>query len=92
LRESEQFIQTRTGEWLLPKPQVGPVLHVDVDTLPRDVVKKMLAAVGAGEKDRLDELIRAVADQGLPGAPGLRQLADNYDYDALTSLLSSVST
>ncbi len=65
---------------------------VDVGSLPRDVVEQMLAAVGAGQKDRLDELITTVANQSLPCAHGLRQLADKYDYDALTSLLTSVST
>ena len=86
--EESHFAAARQNEaQAMQKCSAG---SVDVDRLPSGVVEQMLAAVGAGQKDRLDELITGAADQGLSCAQGLRKLADNYDYDALTSLLSAV--
>ena len=45
-------------------------------------------AIDNGEKDYLDKLIGTVADCDKQAARSLRQLADSYDYDALTHLLA----
>jgi hypothetical protein len=44
-------------------------------------------AVQKGEKDRLDQLIRGAGDLDRQVGAALKQLAENYEYDALTSLL-----
>jgi stalled ribosome rescue protein Dom34 len=48
----------------------------------------LLTAVLDGEKDRLDELIEDVAKQDSQSAVALKELADKYEYDALTNLLT----
>jgi len=57
----------------------------------RDLQPELLAnlavAVRDGEKDRLDHLIQSVAEQDSSLAHWLQDLADQYDYDALTNLL-----
>lgn len=55
--------------------------------LPEEVIEQMRIAVRDGKKARLDELIAGVAARQLPCAAALKELADNYEYDALTSLL-----
>ena len=44
-------------------------------------------AVLNGDKDRLDQLIRRVGEQDMRAAQALKELADKYEYDALTRLL-----
>jgi YesN/AraC family two-component response regulator len=70
----------------------GKVLHpADIcGKLPQNVIAELQQAVGNGEKDYLDELIGNVAKFDTPAARTLRQLADNYEYDALTHLLEEV--
>jgi CheY-like chemotaxis protein len=56
--------------------------------LPLDLVEELRDATLKGNKRRLDELIGQVVEQeGLPCAHALRELADKYEYDALTRLL-----
>ena len=65
----------------------------DVDVCRKllpELIAELQQAVRNGEKDVLDELIRTVAGLDKPAARSLRQLADNYDYDALTRLLEEV--
>jgi CheY-like chemotaxis protein len=65
--------------------------EVDVcRNLPPNVIAELQRAVGNGEKDVLDELIGKIEELDKPAARSLRQLADNYDYDALTHLLEEV--
>jgi CheY-like chemotaxis protein len=52
------------------------------------LLQQLRSAVRDGEKDRMNKLIAAVADQDPHSAQALRQLADKYEYDALTSLLA----
>jgi signal transduction histidine kinase/response regulator RpfG family c-di-GMP phosphodiesterase len=56
--------------------------------LPAELLQQLLKAVQDGEKDRLDDLIAAVANQDLHSAGALKELADKYEYDALTNLLT----
>jgi CheY-like chemotaxis protein len=58
--------------------------------LPIDLIVELQQAVGNGEKGVLDELIEKVAGLDKAAARVLRQLADNYEYDALTNLLEEV--
>jgi signal transduction histidine kinase/response regulator RpfG family c-di-GMP phosphodiesterase len=55
--------------------------------LSPDLLEQLRSAVQDGEKDRLDGLITAAAEQDPPSAQVLKELADRYDYDALTNLL-----
>ena len=59
--------------------------------LPAELLQQLLNAIQDGEKDRLDDLIAAVAHQGLKSAGALKELADKYEYDALTNLLTEAS-
>jgi len=52
------------------------------------LLQQLRSAVQDGEKDRMNKLIAAVADQDPHSAEALRQLADRYEYDTLTSLLA----
>jgi signal transduction histidine kinase/response regulator RpfG family c-di-GMP phosphodiesterase len=60
-------------------------------SLPSGLIEQLRRAVQDGEKDRLDELIGAVANQDSRSARALRELADKYEYDALTNLLTEAS-
>jgi CheY-like chemotaxis protein len=61
---------------------------VTVADLPEDIIRQLRSAVRNGEKDRLDQLILTVQKQNQRCARTLKDLADNYDYDALTTLLT----
>ena len=56
--------------------------------LPPALILQLHAAVQEGEKERLDQLIQEVAAYNQQSAAALHEFADNYDYDALTSLLA----
>lgn len=56
--------------------------------LTADLVQQLQSAVTDGEKDRLDQLIAALAKEDAESAQVLKNLADKYEYDALTHLLS----
>ncbi len=47
----------------------------------------MSEAVSNGDKDRLEQLIQKVGEQDLQAAQAMKELADKYEYDALTRLL-----
>jgi len=69
----------------------GNTLEGDVyRKLPLELIGELQEAVGNGEKDRLDQLIGKVGELDKQAARSLRQLADSYDYDALTRLLAEV--
>jgi hypothetical protein len=55
--------------------------------LPVELIHQLHDAVQQGEKDRLDELIRRAGDLDKRAGAALEQLANNYEYDTLTSLL-----
>jgi CheY-like chemotaxis protein len=56
--------------------------------LPQELIKELQNATLSGDKYLLDKLILKVREAGdAESAPALEQLADNYDYDALTRLL-----
>ena len=55
--------------------------------MPVELINELHDAVQKGEKDRLDQLIRGVGDLDRQAGAALKQLAENYEYDALTRLL-----
>jgi CheY-like chemotaxis protein len=55
--------------------------------LPVELTDKLRLAVLNGENDQLNVLIGKVTEQDAPFARALRDLADNYEYDALIQLL-----
>jgi two-component system, sensor histidine kinase and response regulator len=56
--------------------------------LPPALILQLHDAVQEGEKERLDQLIQEVAVYNEQSAAALHEFADNYEYDALTSLLA----
>jgi protein-histidine pros-kinase len=56
--------------------------------LPPALIHQLHAAVQAGEKDRMDTLIRRVSQLNRAAAGALQEFADSYDYDSLTALLA----
>jgi signal transduction histidine kinase/response regulator RpfG family c-di-GMP phosphodiesterase len=55
--------------------------------LPMELLQQLRGAVQDGEKDRLDQLITEVANRNPRSGQALKELADKYDYDALTNVL-----
>jgi CheY-like chemotaxis protein len=60
---------------------------VSLAPLPAGLIEELQCAVRDGQKDRLDELIAAVAHRDAQCGRALKDLADQYDYDALNNLL-----
>jgi PAS domain S-box-containing protein len=56
--------------------------------LPPALILQLRDAVQEGEKERLDQLIQEVAVYNEQSAAALHEFAENYEYDALTSLLA----
>jgi PAS domain S-box-containing protein len=71
-------------EMATPSSAVSPLNLVE---LPVELIDQLHDAVQKGEKNRLDELIRRVGDLDRRVSAALHQLAENYEYDALTCLL-----
>jgi CheY-like chemotaxis protein len=69
-----------------------PLKPVDLRELPEELIARLQDAVRQGNKDSLDQLILKVAEQDARAARFLNELADNYDYDALTHLLDEQSS
>ncbi len=61
---------------------------VTLAALPAGLIEQLQRAVRDGQKDRLDELIAAVAARDSHCGRALKDLADQYDYDALSALLT----
>ncbi len=59
--------------------------------LSAELLQQLHNAVRDGEKDRLDELIAAVAKEDPQPARALQELADKYEYDTLMNLLADAS-
>jgi signal transduction histidine kinase/DNA-binding response OmpR family regulator len=62
-----------------------------LDQLPRELIEEIRDATLAGNKKLLDKLIAKVRGTGdAASARALQELADKYEYDALTRLLEEV--
>ena len=101
--ENELFEKTRKYlglDYLFEKDEAPGVDEMDsyeqvpnaemYRNLPGELIAGLREAVGNGEKDNLDRLIGKVAELDKLAARSLSQLADSYDYDALTRLLAEV--
>jgi hypothetical protein len=55
--------------------------------LSAESIESLTVAVRNGQKSRLDQLIQAIASQNADLSRTLQDMADNYDYDALSDLL-----
>jgi CheY-like chemotaxis protein len=95
---------TLRGEQLTKQPEAGartddkPDMAVrwapeaiTLTGLPTELLEQLRIAVQDGEKDRLDELIATVSEEHSQSARALKALADRYEYDALTNLLTEAS-
>jgi two-component system, sensor histidine kinase len=67
-----------------PASALGPEQLAEV---PAELLDHLQEAVLNGDKDRLDQLIERVGEQDKRAAQALKELADKYEYDALTRLL-----
>ncbi len=56
--------------------------------LPLELINQLQNAVQEGEKDRLDALIQSVQAYDKDAAEGLKNHAENYEYDDLTLLFA----
>jgi hypothetical protein len=56
--------------------------------VPLDLINQLQNAVHEGEKDRLDALIQSVQAYDKDAAAGLKNYAENYEYDDLTVLFT----
>jgi PAS domain S-box-containing protein len=84
---ADQELAQETG------PAVGPLSTLtagQLAKLPAELRDQMDDAVRNGDKDRLDQLIQRVREQGIEAAQALQELADKYEYDSLTRLLEDV--
>jgi PAS domain S-box-containing protein len=84
LRSEEESARQSTPLPLLP----SSVKPRQLSELPADLIEQLHTAVQQGEKERLDQLIQQVGGHNQQSAAALKAFAENYDYDALSSLLA----
>jgi PAS domain S-box-containing protein len=73
-----------------PKPAAALPVPLDrepLTELPSELIDQLCDAILDGDKNRLDDLIQGVKEQDPQSARALQELADQYDYDALTRVL-----
>ena len=66
----------------------GSVSSEQLAGLPLELINQLQNAVQEGEKDRLDALIQSVQAYDKDAAAGLKNYAENYEYDDLTLLFA----
>ena len=83
------------GEIMFPAGPTEPLAKVpslvspeQLAPLPSQLIHQLHDAVQEGDKALLDRLIQEVAQYNCQAAGALQEFAENYDYDALTSLLA----
>jgi len=65
-----------------------PQDEADFRQLPTELIDQLIAAVEAGQKSRLDDLIQKVSEHDTRSSQVLRDLADQYEYDTLSRVLT----
>jgi PAS domain S-box-containing protein len=71
-----------------PVAETSALSADELSQLPRVLVEELRQATLSGNKKLLDQLIRKVHESSDPGsAHALQELADKYDYDALSQVL-----
>jgi len=83
----EETMQQQT----LLEPPPSYISAQQLAELPPALIVQLHDAVQEGEKERLDQLIEEVAEYNQQSAAALHEFADNYEYDALTSLLAAAN-
>jgi signal transduction histidine kinase len=94
MRREQTAAHPRAGVSTEEKPREAlrwTPASITLSRLSMDLLLQLLNAVRNGEKDRLDELIAAAANEDAPSARSLQELADKYEYDTLTNLLTEAS-
>jgi PAS domain S-box-containing protein len=84
---AEEDAQEGQGEPVAAR--LGSDLGLSSELSP-DLIDELRGAVESGQKPYLDQLIEKVAATDRQMAHVLKQLADNYDYDALNALLKGI--
>jgi signal transduction histidine kinase len=85
----DRSIQKETLEQPTPLPVLPSSVNAQqLSELPAGLIDQLHDAVQQGEKDLLDQLIQQVSEHNKQSAGPLQELAENYDYDALSSLLA----
>jgi len=69
------------------QPHAASLTAEGIGQLPRDLAEELREATATGDKALLDKLIIKVGATHAEAANGLQELADRYDYAALTRLL-----
>jgi response regulator RpfG family c-di-GMP phosphodiesterase len=59
--------------------------------VPAGLVGALQLAIQNGDKGRLDQLIEQIGEQNGPVSDALKDLADRYEYEALTRLLEGAA-
>jgi protein-histidine pros-kinase len=68
----------------------GSMSSEQLTGLPLELIHQLQNAVNEGEKDRLDKLIQSVQAYDKIAAAGLKNHAENYEYDDLTRLFTEI--
>ena len=80
--------ETTSGNESEPVAGVSALSAERLGQLPSELIKELHSAILSGNKNLLDKLILKVREAGdIVSAPALEELADNYEYEALTRLL-----
>ncbi len=80
--------RTRAGTKPTPVPEWPALSAERLGQLPRELVEELRNATLSGNKKLLDKLILKVREtEDARLALALQELADKYEYDALTRLL-----
>jgi PAS domain S-box-containing protein len=84
----EDSATAEPGSFAMPESE--PKLQ-SIQGLAPELVMDLQTAVRNGEKDRLDELIEHAREWNVSASSAMKQLADRYDYDALSLLLEGAA-
>lgn len=77
-----------SGELAETEQAYSPRDEISLRDLSDELRRDLRSAIEDGEKGRLDGLIAALAQDDARAARALKHLADHYEYDVLTNLLS----
>jgi CheY-like chemotaxis protein len=86
-----EYAEEGAGEADGGEAEGGPLSPDALADLPFELVGEMLQATESADMDLLDELLIRVAGHDPNVADSLRQLADAFEYDALTDLFEGVN-
>ena len=80
--------QETSGDESEPAGRVSALSMEKLEQLPQGLLDQLRNATLSGDKNLMDKLIFKIRESGhAESAHALQELADNYEYDALTQLL-----